>query len=271
MQQSRAPSLGEQQFDRHPLQTSHLYSLIFRAVLTFAKIEFFIYVKVAIVAKVEEGPMLDTLPVELVLVILGSCSDIQSLAATALSCITIYQIFLERQAELVPLVLFRDMDDELMPEAIAALESSRSKSTWTRPAILNFIARNFEERTIVDRPWNLADALSVVRLHHQIKGLAIDCATQAKLTRYKDSDGSALTTSKSELNRYERAFYRFELYCNLYHNITNPVISLEDQRVFFFSKFSPWENEQLACVHAYLIRLLTPGQSEYLHDSMSNT
>lgn len=63
-------------------------------------------------------------------------------------------------------------------------------------------------------------------------------------------------------SRYEREFYRFELYCNLYHDFKTPVMSLEEQRVFFFSNFSPWENEQLTCVHDYLIRLLAPGQSE---------
>ena len=203
--------------------------------------------------------MLDTLPVELVLAILGSSSGTRSLAATALSCATIYRIFLEGESQVVPLVLFREIDDGLIPEAIAVFEPSSSKMPWTRPAILNFITRTLNERKIIERLWNIADAFSVVQLYYQIKDLAIDFATQAKLSRYKDGDGPASTISKSELNRYQRAFYRFELYCNLYHDFKIPLISLEEQRVFFFSNFSPWENEQLACVHAYLIRLITPG------------
>lgn len=149
-------------------------------------------------AEVERRPMLDTLPVELVLAILGSSSDIRSLAATALSCATIYRIFLEGQSQVVPLVLFREMEDGLMPEAIATFESSSSKTTSSRAAILNFIERTLDERKIIERSWNLADAFSVVRLYHQIKGLTIDFPTQAKLSRYKDGDGSTSTISKPE-------------------------------------------------------------------------
>jgi hypothetical protein len=38
------------------------------------------------------------------------------------------------------------------------------------------------------------------------------------------------------------------------------LLSLEEQKYVFFSKLSPWENEQLACVHGYLLRLITPGK-----------
>jgi hypothetical protein len=156
---------------------------------------------------------------------------------------TIYRIFLEAQSQIIPLVMFREIGDELMPEAIAVFESSRSKTTWTRAAILNFTVRSLSERNIMERSWNLADVFSVVPLYYQIKYLAIDFATQAKLSRYKDGGRSASPISKSEKNRYERAFYRFELYCNLFHDSNTPVMSLEEQRVFFFSNFSPWENE----------------------------
>jgi hypothetical protein len=27
----------------------------------------------------------------------------------------------------------------------------------------------------------------------------------------------------------------------------------------FFMDFAPWENEQLACVHDYLVRVISPG------------
>ena len=210
-------------------------------------------------AEVEGRPSLSTLPVELVIAILGSSRDIQSLSATVLSCGHIYRIFLEAQHQVISKVLFREVDVEVIPEAIAAFESSRLRTAWTRASLLEFITRNLDERKILERSWHFTDAFVVTRLHQKIKQLARDFALQAKQSRYKPDDARGSAISRLELSRYERAFYRFELYCNLYHDLKTPLMSLEERRTTFFSKFSPWENEQLACVHAYLVRLITPG------------
>ena len=197
----------------------------------------------------------ELLPVELVLTILGSVADIRSLTSTALSCSTIYQILIEGQFQVVPQVLFREIDTEVLPEAIAVLESFTS--VWTKTAILNFAAETLDDRKTSERSWNLVDAYSVVRMFHQITGLATDFSSQSKTSRQIEGEASAPT--KSELNRFRRSFYRFQLYCNLFGDLEHPTFSLQEQRIVFFSRFSPWENEQLACVHDYLCRLLSSG------------
>ena len=68
-----------------------------------------------IMAEDEDRTSLSTLPVELVIAILGSSRDIQSLSATVLSCGHIYRIFLEAQHQLISKALFREVDVEVIP------------------------------------------------------------------------------------------------------------------------------------------------------------
>lgn len=38
-----------------------------------------------------------------------------------------------------------------------------------------------------------------------------------------------------------------------------PIDADDDQREAYFAYFAPWENEQLACIHDYLLEVITPG------------
>lgn len=65
--------------------------------------------------------------------------------------------------------------------------------------------------------------------------------------------GKSLNTSPpsaAETARIARAFYRFELFRKLvgYQGISNASVSACE----FFSKFAPWKNAKLACVHEFL-------------------
>ncbi|KAH8592046.1 hypothetical protein B0O99DRAFT_744069 [Bisporella sp. PMI_857] len=185
--------------------------------------------------------------------ILGSIADTRSLVAITCSCTTIYKISIEAQCQVVPQVLFREIGIELVPEAAAVLQSS--KGTWTKTAVLKFLKETLGERKLLSQRWTLADAAAVTRLYHQVKQLATDFASES--SHHVDS-----TISNSELNRFQCAFYRFEMYCNLFGDLKHPVLSLQEQKDTFFSNFSPWENEQLACVYGYLYRLLMPDFNE---------
>lgn len=55
-----------------------------------------------------------------------------------------------------------------------------------------------------------------------------------------------------ELYRKHRAFYRFKIYCNLFRARKPPTFNVYKHQGVFFSKFSPWENELLGCIHDYL-------------------
>ena len=63
------------------------------------------------------------------------------------------------------------------------------------------------------------------------------------------------TPTASELRRFERALYRFEIYRNLFRQPRNRRergIGTEFQKRVFFDRFPPWKNEQLGCIHDLL-------------------
>lgn len=77
---------------------------------------------------------------------------------------------------------------------------------------------------------------------------------------------NAQRPSDDEVFRVRRAFYRFQLFCELIPREVgdlNPEQLPMDVRVKsekrFFRGYSPWVNEQLACIHDYLERLLSKG------------
>lgn len=77
--------------------------------------------------------------------------------------------------------------------------------------------------------------------------------------------------SEDEVFRTQRALYRFQIYCNLGFRDNHDTDQDEDltqewssalrecQKYYHFRSFSPWVNEQLACMHDYLERQLSKG------------
>ena len=75
-----------------------------------------------------------------------------------------------------------------------------------------------------------------------------------------------LSPTRQELRRIERALYRFEIYCDLFREIPNersstiPSAINSEQSQLFFAKFAPYENEQLGCIHDFLVRAISPSK-----------
>ncbi len=72
-----------------------------------------------------------------------------------------------------------------------------------------------------------------------------------------------MVLSADETFRIHRAMYRFQMYCNLFYK-SPPATAQEwwfglGLRKYFFGRYSPWVNEQLACIHDYFERVLSRG------------
>ncbi|MCJ1402995.1 hypothetical protein MMC11_006217 [Xylographa trunciseda] len=110
--------------------------------------------------------------------------------------------------------------------------------------------------------WTLPDTLAIGNLYTQIQFFVADFASCgfAKQGFGTINAPSYLGPfSSTERRRIERAFYRFELYCNLFRErkYGDDRFSPEEQRDIFFASYTPWENEQLACIHDYLFDRLS--------------
>lgn len=75
--------------------------------------------------------LMKTLPVELVGVILLALPDVSSLQAAVISCPLLYHAFLEAEEAITAQVLSNQIDASVLPEAMAAFESSRLRTHET--------------------------------------------------------------------------------------------------------------------------------------------
>lgn len=204
---------------------------------------------------------MELLPTEAVQAIMCSLSDIASLKALALSCSTFYHSFKASESLTVYQILLNQIGTEVLPEAYATYESSRIQRISVETT-RDFAGRYLSSRRPVPiRNWKLKDALVISRLHDDVECLAESYVERAMEVRRKDGK-EARSPSNVEIWRIERALYRFEMYCNLFRSrqsIYGHYVT--DQVDTFFFAFAPWETEQLACIHEYLVGLVSPGKS----------
>lgn len=130
--------------------------------------------------------------------------------------------------------------------------------SWTLSDALRQSPATSEIETAT-QSWPLLDALRISDFHAHVRHFAADFATTALASCYTGSTSTLPT--KTEIARIERAFYPFELYCKLFPSSHTPRRARKHHEIFF-SKFSAWENEQLACVHDYLVKTVFPGDCD---------
>ncbi|KAJ5618729.1 zinc finger domain protein [Penicillium herquei] len=109
----------------------------------------------------------------------------------------------------------------------------------------------------------LREALHLIQLHDTVQRFARKYAAQA--IEMLENEGiyhaSTYSFTSSENYRIERSFYVFEVCCSLFWQSKNPL-PWDDQLDKFFKRFAPWENEQLACIHDFLLDELEPAFNE---------
>ena len=208
--------------------------------------------------------LVKSFPTELIQLILCALPDAVTLKAVVLSHPCFYRAFTAAK-DLVPLqVLLNQVPSDLLPDALAVLKSSRLKP-WSRERVQEFLAHYYEGQSTLLHTWTISDAVPVSALYDDIAFFMADFAAMTLATHPitgLPEDSPSVITSQ-ERSRLGRTFYRFELYCNLFrkYRLSDNRFRPEEQRDIFFDCYSPWENEQLACVHDYLYRRMVTGLS----------
>ena len=204
---------------------------------------------------------IEDLPSELVQHILDLLPDVKSLLSTILTCSSVYNAFTGDEVQITSQVVKNRMDVEVLPEAVAAVNSSHL-APWTLEPMQKFVNDQLLSRQTPQSSWTLSDALFLESLHCHVEYFALDFASQALAKLSVPGDANAMLASPltpDELHRTQRAFYRFEIYCNLFKARKPQVFDIHEHRGVFFSNFSPWENEQLGCIHDYLFNVVALG------------
>ncbi|KAI0385011.1 hypothetical protein F5Y04DRAFT_292552 [Hypomontagnella monticulosa] len=166
---------------------------------------------------------MDKLPPEIKQQVLSSLPNLDSLKAAALSC---------------PIVV----------------EKSSCLESYGHDAVRQFGRENLATRpTPSVTHWKLVDALPLERFHVHVHVLAEKIMEKIQHNCPSTRSDAVTLPNRQEIVRVERALYRFQLYCNLFRE-GEP--DHQKQRDVYFSYFSAWENEQLACVHDLLVRMV---------------
>ncbi|KAJ2971411.1 hypothetical protein NUW58_g9426 [Xylaria curta] len=207
------------------------------------------------------------LPVELLREVLEFLPDVSSLYAAVLSCSLFHSAFLGADETITTKVLLNQIDPNVLPEALVAFESAQlhphNADPKCREDILDFVAQNLQQRPTPYRSWSLRKAIQLGRIHSYVDTFAREFAlialSKCHLKQFN------IPPTLQELCRIERALYRFEVYCNLFREIPGrrfssiPSTIYGERKQLFFAKFAPHENEQLGCIHDFLVRAVSPS------------
>jgi hypothetical protein len=207
-------------------------------------------------------PPLQRLPMELKQMILSALSDLSTLKSTVLTCSSFYSAFTIAEVSITTQVLTNQLGIDMLPEVAATLESQTT--LCTSQGVHDFCQKHLRCRSTpaLHPPCSLSEALPIGDLHRCVQTFTDMFVSQALSQPFGPGKLDLVPSyppSHMELARIQRAFYRYEMFCNLSRDFVEGDYSRYQARRMFLRHFSFWENEQLACVHELLMRLLTPG------------
>ncbi|CAM1505287.1 Fc.00g109240.m01.CDS01 [Cosmosporella sp. VM-42] len=246
------------------------------------------------------GTTLQKLPVEVLAAILAGCPDIKTLKSAIKTCHAFQAVFLEAQCTLSLTVLLNELDEHsrfILPDIILATKAqmrhearggdprrSVSTSGISNPSAggIPEEVQRVHELFYQDRDhsafmWTLEAAAVASELSASVKSVAGKITFMAVGHLESQKDGRAsfpsaprLKPSRYEIARIRRAVCRLATFNILFPNQRqwhhcSPGIKLAI--CVFLSAQSPWENEQLACVHNLLWCL---GESSIFSNSFTS-
>ncbi len=213
------------------------------------------------------GQPLERLSIELHRLILLELDDIGSLGCAILSCHALHSAFSINPGVIATQVLVNQVGCDVLPEAIAAFESSRAGAE--KDDFVGFMAQHVYRRSVCSISATPAEAASFAKLdvcsRQLVHMFANDCLAEVPTPKAEEdvadqSSDVSLAPTPSERARIRRALYRFETFCNIARRILPGVFYPDTRLDSFCSRFSPWENEQVGCIQDFLFRLVSPGE-----------
>lgn len=222
-------------------------------------------------------PTIHWLPIHVVRLVLSQLDSMQSLGSAILSHSIFYTAFMEDTPGLVGDILSSQMDTRVLPFARAVHEAA-AVSNFDLSKVWSFLDSRLHPMDFdADvwfrlKPFQLSPtvAAAISKFHAVVQHFAQDFVGRSiRSGKYpRKFRRQACRINDTEYFRVQRALYRFQLYCNLFYRNTRDLTPDAARRqeiehllhMVFFRHFPQWENEQLACIHDYLERVLSDGE-----------
>lgn len=206
------------------------------------------------------------LPCEVMTSVMRELGNIRFLLPCLLTCRYFYSCF-KADLHLAADILEQQLTPALVPYAIAVLEASQLNPR-TGPLVLELLKTFIKEPSKLRSQFRTLPVPLLVKmgkLHDPIQSLATQFADHAWAHIINDQGSQTdrnICLSPTENYRFCRAFYKFELFCNLFRSTmpTGFVSVSDEERRWFFAQYGPWENEQLASVHDFLELKFSEGK-----------
>ena len=211
------------------------------------------------------SPFLNLAP-ELKQAIFPALPDVNTLKSLILTCSAFYHTFRDAESLIIKSILHNQIGSQLLFDALILLEH-RMLGIYNAETVAHFFD-TYAERALTlkscHRRWRLRHAVAISSLHDTIESLSQDFARSALATNPVTGldEPSPTPLSALESDRIKRAFYRYELFCRIFHgNERFRLHRIESTSLHnnFFGMCEPWENEQLRCVRDYLFDRLRLG------------
>ncbi|KAI0162260.1 hypothetical protein GGR57DRAFT_498601 [Xylariaceae sp. FL1272] len=194
--------------------------------------------------------------------------DPVSLKNAALSGPDFYAAFKGAEQLIVKSSLLTCIDEEVVPEA------ARLQQTWAlcpphqnQEAAIEFVMQDNIGRGELPSQLKLIDAIAMVKFHKIVRALADSAARETLANEYHlTAYGQSAIANREEIHRFQRALYRFQLYCNVVGEVRHDRVFEVAQ--WFFQFGSAIENEQLACIHDYIVRVVAEPFSKLVDHSV---
>ncbi|KAF3481222.1 uncharacterized protein GIQ15_03981 [Arthroderma uncinatum] len=221
----------------------------------------------------KEPLTLDTLPVEIQEAILSQLDSICTLKAAAASYKSLGDLVSYYPDRIVKPILRSTVPDDIFPQALVVFRSSRLR-TINVEIVENILGDYFKSLKSISRPALSLQKAAALEDFHQLVQAFSEVFVSNALSKHPISGAKEYhprNASTSELYRIQRSLYRFELCCNLFKKKERQkdpsrhpplAISPRDQLRLFFHRLSPWENEQLGCIHDFLLRIINKAYND---------
>jgi hypothetical protein len=213
---------------------------------------------------------LESLPVEIQVHILGSLPDVKTLGSLLRASPQYLQVYQDVREDAISQIVCNQITPAILPLAINVLQQSYLRShRRPRSKVLEFLETFKEPQSILPQTtFSLEISKKLLKTHYIVEYFADAFITDRlnRLSKYIPQIAPLLVDANASLgilgiehHRLTRAFYHLELYGSLFYDpeITDDVITVQEQSSLFLAKLPDWEIEEFLCVREYLLDSLS--------------
>ncbi|CEJ94637.1 hypothetical protein VHEMI10156 [[Torrubiella] hemipterigena] len=213
-------------------------------------------------------------PPEIHWMVLWCCPDLKTLLAASHSTRALYYALKSYPFPIIESLVHQAVGEAALPDCIRAMRAKTMAHGGPRSERMETMVQELFENDGVVRTdfWSIPRGLAAISLREIFVQLAAEIgseyATNWTSVYPMISHNPPVPPSEAELGRIVSALYRFETFCTIFARVLRlGQPDLDAAYKLFFSRFAPWEIEQIVSVFESVGSLVIPAFNDVaLHD-----